>query len=54
MVHPLQQLRAEALREIDSASDAQALEAARVKYLGRSGRIAAWGERVKRSAHLTK
>jgi len=47
MIHPLQQLRAEALCEIDSAPDAQALEAARVKYLGRSGSIAAWGERVK-------
>src|SRR2546428_8077891 len=47
MVHPLQKLRAEALREIDLAPDAQALDAARVKYLGRSGSISGWGERVK-------
>jgi phenylalanyl-tRNA synthetase alpha chain len=47
MIHPLEQLRDEALREIDSASDEQALEAARVKYLGRSGSISAWGEQMK-------
>src|SRR5438874_684951 len=47
MTHPLEQLRDEALREIGSASDEQALEAARVKYLGRSGSISAWGEQMK-------
>ncbi len=47
MIHPLEQLRDEALREIDSATDEQALEAARVKYLGRSGSISAWGEQMK-------
>ena len=47
MPHPLEQLREDALREIDSASDAQSLEAARVKYLGRSGSISAWGEQMK-------
>jgi phenylalanyl-tRNA synthetase alpha chain len=47
MTHLLEQLRDEALREIGSASDEQALEAARIKYLGKSGSISAWGERMK-------
>jgi phenylalanyl-tRNA synthetase alpha chain len=47
MAHPLEQLREDALREINDAPDAQALEAARVKYLGRSGSVSAWGERMK-------
>jgi phenylalanyl-tRNA synthetase alpha chain len=46
-MHPLEHLREEALREIKSAPDDQSLESARVKYLGRSGSIAAWGERMK-------
>jgi phenylalanyl-tRNA synthetase alpha chain len=47
MPHPLEQLRDEALREIAEASDDKTLEAARVKYLGRSGSISAWGDRMK-------
>src|SRR5437016_12599834 len=47
MAHPLEQLRDDALRKIGSASDDQALEAARVKYLGRSGTISVWGEQMK-------
>src|SRR6266568_5203901 len=47
MIHPLEQLRDDALREIDSASEEQALEAARIKFLGKSGSISAWGERMK-------
>jgi phenylalanyl-tRNA synthetase alpha chain len=47
MSHPLEQLRDNALREIESAADEQALEAARVKYLGRSGSVSAWGEQMK-------
>ena len=47
MSHPLEQLRDEALREIDSATDEGALEATRVKYLGKSGSISAWGEQMK-------
>src|ERR1043166_6562694 len=47
MTHPLEQLRDDALREIDCASDEQALETARVKYLGKSGSISKWGERMK-------
>ena len=38
-MHPLEQLRDDALREIETAADEQALEAARVKYLGKSGSI---------------
>jgi len=47
MSHPLEQLRDEALREIDSATDEGALEVTRVKYLGKSGSISAWGEQMK-------
>ena len=47
MSHPLEQLRDDALREIESATDEQALETTRVKYLGRSGSISAWGEQMK-------
>src|SRR5438445_6726407 len=46
-MHPLEQLRDAALREIGSAPNEQALEAARVKYLGRSGSVSAWGEQMK-------
>ena len=54
MSHPLEQLRDDALREIGSASDEQALEAARVKYLGRSGSVSAWGEQMKTLAKEEK
>ncbi len=47
MTHPLEQLRDDALREIEAALDEQALEAARVKYLGKSGSVSEWGERMK-------
>ncbi|MDQ2824355.1 MAG: phenylalanine--tRNA ligase subunit alpha [Verrucomicrobiota bacterium] len=47
MAHPLEELRENALREINAADGAQSLEAARVKYLGRSGSISAWGEQMK-------
>jgi phenylalanyl-tRNA synthetase alpha chain len=53
-MHPLEQLRDEALREIESASDEQALETTRVKYLGRSGSISAWGEQMKTLAKEEK
>jgi len=46
-MHPLEQLRDDALREIEASIDEQALEAARVKYLGKSGSVSAWGERIK-------
>ncbi len=47
MAHPLEELRAEALREIESAGDEKSLEAARIRYLGRSGSISAWSEQMK-------
>src|SRR5438445_7461533 len=54
MTHPLEQLRDDALREIEAASDEQALEAARVKYLGKSGSVSAWGEQMKTLAKEEK
>src|SRR5438874_11278101 len=47
MSHPLQDLQIAALAEINAAPDEQALDAARVKYLGRSGSVSAWGEQMK-------
>src|SRR5437667_12763682 len=47
MTHPLEQLRDEALREIESATGEKALEAVRIKYLGKSGSVSAWGEQMK-------
>lgn len=46
-MHPLEKLRDEALREISQAREEQTIEAARVKYLGKSGSISEWGERMK-------
>src|SRR5713101_8843778 len=54
MAHPLEQLRDHALREVESATDEQALEAARVKYLGRSGSVSTWGEQMKTLAKEEK
>ncbi len=47
MSHPLEELRDAALGEIAGASDEQALDAVRVRYLGRSGTISAWSEQMK-------
>jgi phenylalanyl-tRNA synthetase alpha chain len=47
MSHELEQLRDAALTEIGEATDEQALEAARVRYLGRAGSISAWADRMK-------
>src|ERR1700746_1927792 len=46
-MHPLEQLRDQTLSELRSATDEQTLEAARIKYIGKSGSISAWGERMK-------
>src|SRR5215217_2386920 len=46
-MHPLEQLRNEALREIEAIRDEKSLETVRVKYLGKSGSISEWGERMK-------
>src|SRR5581483_559534 len=47
MESQLEQIRAEALAEIDAAADEAALEAARVKYLGRSGSVSLASEGMK-------
>ncbi|MEY2487168.1 MAG: phenylalanyl-tRNA synthetase alpha chain [Verrucomicrobiota bacterium] len=47
MSHPLEELRDQALQEISSAADERSLEAARVHYLGRNGRISLWSEQMK-------
>ena len=47
MAHELEQLRDTALSEIGAAPDEQTLEAARVGYLGKSGSISVWGERMR-------
>ncbi len=46
-MHPLEQLRDDALSEIENALDEKALDAVRVRYLGRSGSISVWGEQMK-------
>src|SRR6201989_552591 len=46
-MHPLEQLRDDALREIEAARDEKSLEGVRVKYLGKNGSISEWGERMK-------
>jgi len=47
MAHALEQLRDLALKEIGEASDEKSLDAARVKYLGKTGRISLWSEQMK-------
>jgi phenylalanyl-tRNA synthetase alpha chain len=47
MEETLNQLRAQALAEIEAAPDEQAVEAARVKYLGRAGSISLLSEGMK-------
>jgi len=47
MTHPLEQLRALALRDIAAAPDEKSLEAVRVQYIGRNGRISLWSEQMK-------
>jgi phenylalanyl-tRNA synthetase alpha chain len=46
-MHPLEQLRDDARREIEAADDEKSIEAVRVKYLGKNGSISSWGERMK-------
>jgi phenylalanyl-tRNA synthetase alpha chain len=47
MIHPLEQLRDDALAQIASADCERTLEAVRVKFLGRSGSVSKWGEKMK-------
>ncbi|MEO5754359.1 MAG: phenylalanine--tRNA ligase subunit alpha, partial [Chthoniobacterales bacterium] len=46
-MHPLEELREAAFADVAAAADEIALDAVRVRYLGRSGSIAAWGEQMK-------
>jgi phenylalanyl-tRNA synthetase alpha chain len=46
-IHPLEQLRDDALRQIASAQDERALEEVRVRFVGRSGSVSEWGEKMK-------
>src|SRR5436309_2584819 len=46
-MHPLETLREEALAQIASAPDERALEAARVKFVGRGGSVTQWSDNMK-------
>ncbi|HET7227820.1 MAG TPA: phenylalanine--tRNA ligase subunit alpha, partial [Chthoniobacterales bacterium] len=46
-MHPLEILREEALAQIASAPDERALEAVRVKFLGRGGSVTQWSDNMK-------
>lgn len=54
MAHPLEQLREEALAQIAAAPDERALEAVRVKFLGRGGSVTQWSEKMKSLAKAEK
>jgi phenylalanyl-tRNA synthetase alpha chain len=47
MTHPLEELRVDALRQTQLADDERALEAVRVRFLGRSGSVSEWSEKMK-------
>jgi phenylalanyl-tRNA synthetase alpha chain len=47
MTHPLEQLRDIAFRDLAAAQDEKSLDAVRVHYLGRNGRISLWSEQMK-------
>src|SRR5260370_28733720 len=47
MSHALEQLRELALHEIAQANDEKSLDAVRVRYLGKNGRISLWSEQMK-------
>ena len=46
-MHPLEQLRDEALAQIASAADERVLESVRVRFLGRSGSVSEWSDKMK-------
>jgi phenylalanyl-tRNA synthetase alpha chain len=46
-MHPLEQLRDDALGQIASAPDERVLETVRVKFLGRSGSVSEWSDKMK-------
>src|ERR1700730_2690744 len=47
MSHALEQLRELALDEVSQVSDEKSLDAVRIRYLGRNGRISLWSEQMK-------
>src|SRR5438309_4893404 len=46
-MHPLEQLRDDALAQIGSAPDQRLLETVRVKFLGRGGSVSEWSDKIK-------
>lgn len=46
MMHPLDELRSQALDAIGSSDDERALAAVRTQFVGRNGRITEWGEKM--------
>jgi phenylalanyl-tRNA synthetase alpha chain len=46
-MHPLEQLRDDALAQIASAPDQRVLETVRVKFLGRGGSVSKWSDKMK-------
>ena len=46
-MHPLEQLRDDALAQIGSAPDQLVLETVRVKFLGRGGSVSVWSDKMK-------
>jgi phenylalanyl-tRNA synthetase alpha chain len=46
-MHPLEQLRDDALAQIGSAVDQRVLETVRVKFLGRDGSVSEWSDKMK-------
>jgi len=46
-MHPLEQLRDDALAQIGSAPDQRLLETVRVKFLGRGGSVSVWSDKMK-------
>jgi phenylalanyl-tRNA synthetase alpha chain len=46
-MHPLEELRDDALAQIASAPDERVLESVRVKFLGRSGSVSEWSDKMK-------
>src|SRR4029077_18471338 len=46
-MHPLEQLRDDALAQIASAADERVLESVRVRFLGRSGGVSEWSDQMK-------
>lgn len=46
-MHPLEELREDALAQIVAAEDERALDSVRVRFVGRNGSVSEWSERMK-------